>query len=122
MRTALCQYSFHRTWEKENWTLTRYLEETKGAGVEGLVGEGFGGFEEEEPIVWVLGCGWQDMGFEESDGLGGMAAAGDDMAGAGAAFAGEFAVAGCARGEAFFGAEILDGFAGCAGGPVQAVG
>lgn len=51
-----------------------------------------------------------------------MAAAGDDMDGAGAAFAGEFAVAGCARGEVFLGAEILDGFAGCAGGLVQAVG
>ncbi|MFM1944309.1 MAG: hypothetical protein RI897_3291 [Verrucomicrobiota bacterium] len=44
--------------------------EGSGAGVEGLVGEGFGGFEEEEPIVWVLGCGGQDMGFEESNGLG----------------------------------------------------
>ncbi|MFM1944308.1 MAG: hypothetical protein RI897_3290 [Verrucomicrobiota bacterium] len=51
-----------------------------------------------------------------------MAAAGDDMDGAGSAFAGEFTVAGFARGEAFFGAEILDGLAGCAGGAVQPIG
>jgi len=36
MRTAICHYSFHRRWKRENWTPERLAAEVAALGVEGV--------------------------------------------------------------------------------------
>src|SRR5664280_1848686 len=36
MKKAICQYSFHRRYVEEKWTMDRFADEVKALGVEGI--------------------------------------------------------------------------------------